>query len=101
MLDERFLARAVALVHAAELRDRLVRLVDEDEVVALAEVVEERVRRRAGRPVVEDARVVLYPVAVPELLQHLEVVFGPLPNPVRLEHLPLRLEELDLLLELV
>ena len=46
-------------------------------------------------------RVVLDPVAEAELLHHLEVVLGALPDPVRLEHLALRLEQLDLLGELV
>ena len=47
-VDERLLARAVAFVHPAELRHRLVRLVDEaDEVVR--EVVDERERMRADR----------------------------------------------------
>ena len=45
--DERLLARAVALVHAADLRDGLVRLVDDDEEVA-REVVEQRERRLPG-----------------------------------------------------
>ena len=90
-VDERLLARAVALVHAADLRDRLVRLVEEDDEVG-REVVEQRVRRRPGRPTVEDPRVVLDPVAEPELLHHLEVVLGALPDPVRLEHLALGLE---------
>ena len=99
MLDERLLARAVALVHAADLRDGLVRLVDHDDEVA-AEVVEQRVRRRARRAPVEDPRVVLDPVAVAELLEHLQVVLGPLPDPVGLEQLALRLEEPDLLLQL-
>ena len=75
------------------------RLVDEDEEVA-REVVDQRVRGRAGGPVVEDSRVVLDPVAEAELLEHLEVVLGPLPQPVRLEVLALGLEPLRLLLEL-
>ena len=99
-VDERLLARAVALVHAADLRHGLVRLVDEDHVVR-GEVVEQRVRRRARRAAVEDARVVLDPVAEPELLHHLEVVLGALPDPVRLEHPALVVELLDLLLELL
>ena len=98
-VDERLLARPVALVHAADLRDRLVRLVDEDDEVG-REVVEQRVRRRARRAAVEDARVVLDPVAEPELLHHLEVVLGALADPVRLEHPALRLELLHLRLEL-
>ena len=100
MVDERLLPRAVALVHAADLRDRLVRLVDEDDVVG-GEVVEQRVRRRARRSPVEDPRVVLDPVAEAELAHHLEVVLGALPDPVRLEHPPLVLEQRHLLLELV
>ena len=99
-VDERLLPRPVALVHAADLRHRLVRLVDEDDVV-LREVVEQRVRRRAGGPAVEDPRVVLDPVAEAELLHHLEVVLGALPDAVRLEHLAFRLELLDLLVQLV
>ena len=100
VLDQRLLARAVALVHAADLRHGLMRLVDEDEEV-VAEEVEQRVWRRARRAPVEDARVVLDPVAVAELLQHLQVVLGALPDPVRLEQLPFGLEDLHLLLELV
>ena len=53
----------------------------------------------AGRPF-EHARVVLDPVAEPELPHHLHVVLGPLANPVRLEQLALGLELLDLGLEL-
>ncbi len=90
-VDQRLLARAVALVHAADLRHRLVRLVDEDDHV-LGEVVEERERVRPRRTALEDPRVVLDPVAEAELLHHLEVVLGALPEPVRLEHLALELE---------
>ena len=72
VLDECLLARAVALVHAADLRHGLVRLVDErDEVVR--EEVEQAVRAVAGLAAVEDARVVLDPVAQAELAQHLHV----------------------------
>ncbi len=100
VVDERLLARAVALVHPADLRHRLVRLVDEDQHV-LREVVEQRERVRARRATLEDPRVVLDPGAEPELLHHLEVVLGALPQAVRLEHLPLALEHLEPLLELV
>ena len=54
-----------------------------------------------GGPAVEDARVVLDPVAEAELAHHLEVVLGALADPVRLEHPALALEERHLLLELV
>ena len=99
VLDERVLARAVALVHAAELRDRLVRLVDEaDEVVR--EVVDQRAAASLRAPV-EDARVVLDPRAEAHLLQHLHVVLGALAQPVRLELLALELELLAALVQFV
>jgi hypothetical protein len=100
VVDERLLPGAVALVHPAELRHRLVRLVDEDHHV-LREVVEQRERVRPRSAALEDPRVVLDPGAEPELLHHLEVVLGSLPQPVRLEHLPLALEHLQPLVELV
>ncbi len=100
VVDERLLARAVALVHPADLRHCLVRLVDEDDEVLL-EVIEQRERMGARPTALEDARVVLDPVAEAELLHHLEVVFGALPDAMRLEHPSLSLEVLDLLLELV
>src|SRR5207248_3454761 len=79
-IDERLLARAVALVHAADLRNGLMGLVDEDDEVR-REIVEQGVRGRARRSAVEDARVVLDAVAETELAHHLEVVFGSLPDP--------------------
>ncbi len=94
-VDQRLLARAVALVHAADLRDRLVRLVREDDEVG-REVVQQRVRRRPRRAPVEDPRVVLDPVAEAELAHHLEVVLRALTDPVGLEHLPRVLEPPDL-----
>ena len=99
VVDEGLLTRAVTLVHAAELGDGLVRLVDEDDEV-LSEVVDEREGMRAGRPAFEHPRVVLDAVAEAELLQHLEVVLRALTDAVRLEHPPLALERRDLLLEL-
>ena len=75
------------------------RLVDEDDEV-VREVVDERERVRALRPPFEVARVVLDARAEAELLQHLDVVLGALLEAVRLEHLPLRVELRDLLLEL-
>ena len=53
------------------------------------------------RATLEDARVVLDPVAEAELLHHLEVVLRALPQPVGLEHLPFDLQPLDAFLQLV
>src|SRR3954452_25279307 len=98
VVHERLLARAVALVHAADLRHGLVRLVDEEDEV-LREVVDQAVRPRPRRPSVEDARVVLDAAAEPDLAQHLHVVLRALAEAMRLEQLPLRLEHRAALVE--
>src|SRR5438094_899991 len=72
VLDEDLLARAVAAVHAAHLRDRDVRLVDEHEEVR-REVIEERPRAAPRRTACEMPRVVLDPSARAGLAHHLEV----------------------------
>ena len=71
---------------------------EEDEVVG--EVVDQRVRRAARRPAVEDPRVVLDARAEAELAHHLHVVAGALLEPVRLELLAVLLEVGDLVAEL-
>ena len=91
MVDERLLARAIALVHPAELWHGLMRLVDEDDEV-VGEVVDEGVRRAALGSRVDDPRVVLDPRSEAELLEELDVVLGALPQPVSLEQLASLLE---------
>ena len=86
MLDQGDLARAVALVHAADLRHGDVRLVDDAEHV-LGEVVDEGVGRLARGTPVEVARVVLDAVAVAHGLEHLEVVARALLESLGLEQL--------------
>ena len=92
-VDEDLLARPVVLVHADDLRDRHVRLVDDEQPVR-REVVEQRPRPAAGLALAQVARVVLDARAVAELAQHLEVERRPLAEPRRLErpalglHLP-------------
>ena len=90
-VDQRRLARAVALVHAADLRHGLVGLVDEADEV-LGEVVDQAVRARARRAAVEDPRVVLDPRAEPDLAQHLHVVLRALAQAVGLQQLALGVE---------
>ena len=100
MVDERLLAGPITLVHPADLRDGLVRLVDEaDEVVG--EEVDQAVGPLPRLAAVEDAGVVLDPVAEAELAKHLHVELGALAKAVRLERLALGLELLRPLLELV
>src|ERR1700722_18050580 len=84
--DQHPLAGGVTLVHRADLRDGLVRLVD-DEYEVLGEVVEQRVRRAARLAAVDVPRVVLDAGAAADLAHHLEVVGGPHPQPLRLEQL--------------
>ena len=99
VVDQHVLARLVALVHAADLRQRHVRLVDEAEEV-VGEVVEQAVGRGAGLLAEQDARVVLDAVAEAHLAQHLHVVQGALAQAVRLEHLAVVLEPGAALLQL-
>ena len=73
VLDERLFARAVAVVHAANLRQRHVRFVYEKQIV-LREVVHQSVRRASRRAPGEMPRVVFNPRAVSRLAHHLEVV---------------------------
>ena len=91
VLDEHDLAAAVALVHAVQLGDGDVRLVDEHQEV-VGEEVEQRVRRLAGLATGQDARVVLDAVAVAQLAQHLHVVLRALAQAEGLELLALCLQ---------
>ena len=90
-VHQRLLARAVAVVHAAHLRDRLVALVDHQQEI-VGEVVEQRRRRLARSAARQVPRIVLDPLAVAELAQHLEVEPRPLLQALALQQLALRLQ---------
>ena len=98
--DEDLLARPVAGIHAADLRHRLVALVHDHQRI-VRQVVEQRGRRRAGRAARQVAGVVLDPVAVADLPDHLEVEHRPLVQALRLEQLAFRLELPAIPLELL
>ena len=100
VLGERDLARAVALVHAADLRHGHVALVDDAQEV-FREVVDERVRRLAGRAAVHVPRVVLDAGAEPHRLEHLQVVVHAHLQPLGLEQFALVLELLQTFAQLV
>src|SRR5208283_2607859 len=85
VLDEVLLARAVAMPHTVYLRDRLVRLVNEQHVIA-GDVVKQRRRGLARQSSGEMARIVLDAVAIAHFLNHLEVEARPLMNALRLDH---------------
>ncbi|MBV6417344.1 MAG: hypothetical protein CMLOHMNK_02006 [Steroidobacteraceae bacterium] len=86
VFDQRFLARPVAPVHRAELRDGLVAFVDDEQRIIRQIIVEAR-RRLAGRAARQVARVVLDARAVAHFLHHLHVEHRALLEPLRLEQL--------------
>ncbi len=88
---QHFLARSIAVVHAADLRHRLMALVDDEERV-LRQVIEQRRRRLARGAAGQVPRIILDPVAVANLPNHLEVEHRPLVQPLRLEKLALRFQ---------
>ena len=90
-IDEVAFAGDVALVHAADLRHRHMRLVDDQQEV-FREVVDQGGRRRPARAAVDVPRIVLDARAEPDLAHHLDVVVGPHPQPLRLQQLALPLQ---------
>ena len=88
------------MIHAADLRHRLVALVDDDERV-VRQVIEQRRRRLARRAAGQVPRVVLDAVAVADLTDHLEVEHRPLVQPLRLQQLAFLFEISAVLLELL
>jgi len=99
VVDEGGLARTVALVHAGDLGQRHVRLVDEAQPV-VGEVVEQAVGGRPRLLAEQDARVVLDAVAEAHLAQHLHVVERALAKSMGLENLAVLLEPGAALVEL-
>ena len=92
VLDQRLLARTVALELAVQLRDRLTCDSSSDAEPVVGEVVEQRVGRLVPLPAVEVHRVVLDARAAADLAQHLEVVGGAHAQALRLEQLAFALE---------
>ncbi len=87
VLGERRLAAEVAAIHAADLRNGDVTLVDEDQRI-VRNIFEQR-RRRLARPAAgEVARIVLDALAGAGGLEHLDVVTGALLQPLRFQKAP-------------
>ena len=84
ILRERRLAAEVPAIHAADLRDRHVAFIDEDDGV-VRDVLEERRRRFAGLASRKVARIVLDPRAASGCLQHFQVKARALLQPLGLE----------------
>ncbi len=99
VLDQVLLARAVALVHPAELRNSDVALIDDHQGVG-RQVVDEGRRRLAGLASRQMPRIILDPLAEAQLGEHLEVEAGALLDALRLDQAPGLLEEIDALAQL-
>src|SRR3990172_41339 len=81
VLHEIDLARMVALIHAAELRDRGVALINDQEII-LREIVQQRRGRLPRLPAGEMAGVVLDSVTVTHLTYHFEIKISSLLDPL-------------------
>ena len=100
MLDEHFLAGAVALELAVELGHADVALI-EDEQPVVREVVEQGEGRVTRTAAVEVSAVVLDPIARADLGEHLEVVLGAHAQALGLQHLAGAFELAQALAELL
>ena len=94
-----FLARPVAAVHRAHLRQGDMALVHKQQKI-LREIVKQRHRRATRRAVRDYARIVLDAGAVAQLLHHLNVVIRALADALRLDELVVLLEPFDALIAL-
>ena len=99
ILHQRVLAGAVATVHAAQLADGDVALVDEHQRIG-RQVIDERGRRLAGPRARQVPRVVLDALAEAQLLQHLQIEERTLLQALRLDQLALGMEERQPVLQL-
>src|SRR5207244_2693262 len=72
VLNEHSLARLIAFIHPANLRDRGMRLVDYGQKV-LREEIDDGVGLRSGRSSAQVPRVIFDPTAEAHLLQHLVI----------------------------
>ena len=100
VLDQGFLARAVAAVHCAELGHGHVALVDEQQRVG-RKIVEQGRRRLSRTASRQEARVVLDPLAVADLGHHLDVEPGPLLQPLGFDETAVRAEHRETLAQLL
>ena len=90
----------VAARHRADLRHRLVALVDEQQGI-VGQIFEQGRRRLARQAAGEEARVILDAGAAAGGGDHLQVEIGPLLEPLQLEQPPFRLQLLQPLGQLV
>ena len=100
VIDQIFLARTVALVHAAHLPDGHMRLVNEHQRIARQVIDQGRwclARTTAG----EMPRIVLDALAEADLVEHFQIEFGPLLDALCLDQLIVPGEVIDPLTQLL
>ena len=100
MLGQGDLTRAVAFVHAADLRHRDVALVDDAQEV-LRKIIDKRIRRLARSAAVNMARIVLNAAAEAHGLEHLKIVAGAHLEALCFKKLALGTELLEAVLKLL
>ena len=91
IIHQRLLPALVAVIHRADLRDRDVRLIHHDHIVA-AEEIHETHRRRPRRPAGQRTRIILNSAAEPCLPHHLDIKIRPFRDALCLKKLSLALE---------
>ena len=89
IIHQCLLAAAVASVHTADLRQRHVALIDDEQVI-IREVIEERPGRGAGRTAIHMARIILDAGGEADLADHLQVVARALLEALRFDEQVLR-----------
>ena len=94
VLDQHLLAGLVAVVHRLQLRAGDVALVHDQQPV-VREIINQALRRGALFTPGQMTGVVLHPVAVAHLAQHLQVVLGALLQPLGLQQLAFAVEHIQ------
>src|SRR5580704_19287288 len=94
IIYEHGFARAVAFVHAADLRDGCVRFIDHYQKI-FWEKIDDRVGLGTGWASRQMTRIVFDPIAEAHFLQHFQVVFTAHPQPLRLQKFVLRFKLYD------
>ena len=88
VFDKALLARAVAVVHRAHLRERHVGFIHKEDEI-LGKIVDERQRRGTDGTAADDAGIVLDARAIAQLAQHLDIVARALADALGLDRLAL------------
>ena len=84
IVHQHILSRSIAVVHALKLRNCLMALVNEQNRVVW-KIIQQRGRRFSRHPSGEVARIILDPMAIPNLLDHFQIEHRSLPETLRLD----------------